>query len=98
MGVSDYLNTIDKDKYATLSSEQKDILQQAMISAGKIFAEVSRKNFETKKIKANLEYGVNYIEPAIKPWREAGAATVAKLVEEGFVSKDFIEKIRALDK
>ncbi len=89
---------MNKDKYATLSSEQKDILQQAMISAGKIFAEVSRKNFETKKVKANLEYGVNYIEPAIKPWREAGAATVAKLVKEGFVSKEFIEKIRALDK
>jgi len=89
---------INKDKYASLSSEQKNILQQAMISAGKIFAEASRKNFETKKIRSNIEYGVSCIEPAIKPWREAGAATVAKLEKEGFVSKDFIEKIRALDK
>ncbi len=89
---------INKDRYASLSSEQKNILQQAMISAGKIFAEASRKNFETKKIKSNIEYGVSYIAPAIKPWREAGAATVAKLVKDGFVSKDFIEKIRALDK
>jgi TRAP-type C4-dicarboxylate transport system substrate-binding protein len=87
---------MNKKKYDSLTSEQKNILQKAMENAGKVFVETTKRNFSEKKKRAIEEYGVRILEPPLGPWRERGAATIAKLVKEGYVPEDFISKIRAL--
>jgi len=87
---------MNKKKYDTLTTAQKNILHEATLNAGKIFTAATQKNWETKKRKANLELGVSVIEPALKPWREAGKKTIDRLVKDGFVSGSFIKKIRGL--
>jgi len=87
---------MNKKKYDSLTAEQKGILQKAMENAGKVFVEATKRNYLEKKKKASEEYGVKILEPPLGPWRERSAATVAKLVKEGYVPEEFINKIRAL--
>jgi TRAP-type C4-dicarboxylate transport system substrate-binding protein len=87
---------MNKKKYDSLTAEQKGILQKAMENAGKVFVEATRRNYLEKKKRASEEFGVKILEPPLGPWRERSAATVAKLVKEGYVQDDFIKKIRAL--
>ena len=87
---------MNKKKYDSLTAEQKGILQKAMENAGKVFVEATRRNYLEKKKRASEEFGVKILEPPLWPWRERSAATVAKLVKEGYVQDDFIKKIRAL--
>ena len=89
---------MNKKKYDSLTPEQKDILHQATMHAGKVFTAATQKNWETKKRKANLELGVSVIEPALKPWRKAGKITIERLAKDGFISESFIEKINGLAK
>ena len=88
---------INKRKWESLNDSQQNILREAMLIAGKVFSEATRKNWEEKKRQSNLEYGVSVIEPALKPWRAAGKATVDRLVKDNFVSKELIDGIRALE-
>jgi TRAP-type C4-dicarboxylate transport system substrate-binding protein len=87
---------VNKKKYESLTSEQKGILQKAVENAGNVFVETTKRNYSEKKKRAAEEYGVKIIEPPLGPWRERGAATIARLIKEGYVSEDFINKIRAL--
>lgn len=87
---------VNKKKFDALTMEQKNILQKAVISAGNVFVETTKKNFSEKKKRATEEFGVKVIEPPLGPWRERGAATITRLVKEGYVTEDFINKIRAL--
>ena len=86
----------NKKKYDSLTSEQKGILQKATENAGKSLIAMTQKAFAEKKKRATEEYGVKIIEPPLEPWRERGAATTARLIKEGYVPEDFINKIRAL--
>ncbi|MEX0956439.1 MAG: TRAP transporter substrate-binding protein [Rhizobiaceae bacterium] len=88
---------INKKKFETLTDEQKDILEEAMITAGETFRSHSQANFEQKKAIARSEYDANIIEPAIGPWRKSGAETIDRLIADGFVEADYVEAIRALD-
>lgn len=87
---------VNKKKYDGLTSEQKNILLKAAENAGKAYVAFTQREYSEKKKKAIEEYGVKIIEPPLGPWRERGAATTARLTKEGYVSEDFINKIRAL--
>jgi TRAP-type C4-dicarboxylate transport system substrate-binding protein len=86
---------INKKKYDALTAEQKNILQKAAETSGKFFTDYTRKNHLEKRKRAIEEYGVKILEPPLGPWRERGAVTIARLVKDGYVSEDFINKIRA---
>jgi TRAP-type C4-dicarboxylate transport system substrate-binding protein len=86
---------VNKKKYDSLTSDQKNILQKAAENAGKVFVDYTKRNFNDKKKRAIEEYGVKILEPPLGPWRERGAVTIARLVKDGYVSEDFINKIRA---
>lgn len=87
---------VNKKKYDSLTSEQKNILLKATENAGKAYAAFTQGEYSEKKKRAIEEYGVKIIEPPLGPWRERGAATIARLIKDGYVSEDFINKIRAL--
>jgi TRAP-type transport system periplasmic protein len=85
-----------KRRWESLSAEQQAILREAMLEAGQIFVAATTANFEGKKFVARTEHGVSIIEPALGPWHERGAETVARLVADGYVPGDLIEGVRGL--
>lgn len=85
-------------KYNSLTAAQQDILRQAAKVGGKAYRDDTMANFEGKKMLGRVDLDVNIIEPALGPWREAGAATIAKMEAEGFIPKGLVDKIKALDK
>lgn len=89
---------MNKKKYESLSKTQQDILKLASKNAGATFYQASKANFDEKKRKANLEYDLSFIEPALKPWRIAGEKTVEKLIQEKFIDRNMVNRVKALEK
>lgn len=87
---------INKRKYELLTAEQKDILAAAAKNAAQVLTRESLNGYAEKKDKARSEFGVTAIEPPLTPWREKGAATIARLLAENYVPADLIAKVRAL--
>jgi TRAP-type C4-dicarboxylate transport system substrate-binding protein len=73
---------VNKKKYDSLTSEQKNILLKATENAGKAYAAFTQREYSENKKRAIEEYGVKIIEPPLGPWRERGAATIARLIKE----------------
>ncbi|MBI3707217.1 MAG: TRAP transporter substrate-binding protein [Proteobacteria bacterium] len=87
---------INKRKYESLTPDQRMILATAAKNAAKVFVQETLNGYADKKEKARTEFGVTAIEPPLAPWREKGAATVARLLAENYVPATLIEKVRAL--
>ncbi len=87
---------INKKKYESLTPQQRDILVTAAKNASKVLGQESLNGYGEKKDKARSEFGVTTIEPPLGPWREKGAATIARLLSENYVPADLVEKVRAL--
>ena len=87
---------MNKTKYQALTPDQRKILETAMQNAGKIFVANTATGYTEKKEKAKTEFGVAVIEPPLAPWRERGAQTIARLLQENYVPAALIDKVRAL--
>lgn len=87
---------MNKAKYQALTPEQRQVLETAAVNAGKAFVATTVTGYTEKKEKAKLEFGVAVIEPPLAPWREKGAQTIARLLQENYVPASLIERTRAL--
>jgi TRAP-type C4-dicarboxylate transport system substrate-binding protein len=87
---------MNKIKFDKLSVEQQNILREAAAIGGKFYVALTTKNYAEKKQQGNVELDVSVIEPALKPWREAGLKTINRLVDEGYIPRKLIKDIRAL--
>jgi TRAP-type C4-dicarboxylate transport system substrate-binding protein len=87
---------MNKAKYNALSAENKQVLATAAANAGKAFVAATVGGYTEKKEKAKSEFGVAVIEPPLGPWREKGAQTIARMLQENYVPAALIDRTRAL--
>jgi TRAP-type C4-dicarboxylate transport system substrate-binding protein len=81
-------------RYAALDDTRRQILHQAMRSAGQAFAAETLRASEDKKAIAREKFGVAIIEPDPAPWRSKGQTILAALEASGAIPKGTAQAVQ----
>ena len=87
---------MNEKKFLSLTTQQRDILQQAARTAALAYQQESERGFSEKKAKAVKDFNVTILEPDLGPWRQRSEQVITVLENDGVIPKGLAAKVKAL--